>query len=211
MFQGWDFSVEDKSRSEQSKKFRQRIRDKELLEEDQSQTQEQLAESLGVTQQAVSVRLRAMEMIQKQGNWVPYDDAYWNRETLKGDFSLANSWFKHNREKVFCGLWLETRSGIFYNKKKKYYAKPGQSLPSTSTSTPRSNIHNSKIMLCIWWDQKGPVYWAAEMTIPLRAIGIGYNWFVWAVHCEKNGRNTSINMIKLFFFMTMLGLMSLKS
>jgi len=43
-----------------------------LLEEDQSQTQEELAESLGITQQTISVRLRAMGMIQKQGNWVPY-------------------------------------------------------------------------------------------------------------------------------------------
>ena len=71
-FQGQKFSVEDKPRSEQPKKFE----DKELealLEEDQSQTQEELAESLGVTQQAVSVRLRAMGMIQKQGNWVPYE------------------------------------------------------------------------------------------------------------------------------------------
>jgi len=32
-------------------------------------------------------------------------------------------------------------------KKKKYYAKPDQSLPSTSTSTPWPNIHGSKIML----------------------------------------------------------------
>jgi len=40
-----------------------------LFEEDQSQTQEELAESLGITQQ-VSVRLRAMGMIQKQRNWV---------------------------------------------------------------------------------------------------------------------------------------------
>jgi len=36
-----------------------------LFEEDQNQTQEKLAESLGITQQAVSVRLRAMGMIQK--------------------------------------------------------------------------------------------------------------------------------------------------
>jgi len=50
---------------------------------------------------------------------------------------------------------------IFYDnsKKKKYYAKPGQSLPSTSTSTSRPNIHGSKIMLCIWWDQEGLVYY----------------------------------------------------
>jgi len=66
-FKNGDFSVEDEPRSGQPKKFE----DKELealLEEDQSQTPEELAESLGVTQQAVSVRLRAMGMIQKQGN-----------------------------------------------------------------------------------------------------------------------------------------------
>jgi len=65
-FKDGDFSVE-KPRSGQLKKFE----DKELealLEEDQSQTQEELAESLGVIQQTVSVRLRAMGMIQKQGN-----------------------------------------------------------------------------------------------------------------------------------------------
>jgi len=53
MFQG-DFSIEDKPRSGQPKKFE----DKELealLEEDQSQTQEELAESLEVIQQAVSI------------------------------------------------------------------------------------------------------------------------------------------------------------
>jgi len=70
-FKDGDFSVEDKPCSGQPKKFE----DKELevlLEEDQNQTQEELAESLGVTQQAVS-RLRAMGMIQKQENWVPYE------------------------------------------------------------------------------------------------------------------------------------------
>ncbi|EGI58564.1 Mariner Mos1 transposase, partial [Acromyrmex echinatior] len=59
-FKNGDFSVEEKPRSGQPKKFE----DKELealLEEDQSQTQEELA--LGVTQQAVSARLRAMGII----------------------------------------------------------------------------------------------------------------------------------------------------
>jgi len=65
-FKDGDFSIEDKPRSGQPKKFE----DKELkaLEEDQSQTQEEFAESLRVTQQAISVRLKAMGMIQKQGN-----------------------------------------------------------------------------------------------------------------------------------------------
>jgi len=62
--------MEDKPRSGQPKKFEDK--EEALLEEDQSQTQEELAESLG-TQQVVSVRLRAMGMIQKQGNWMPYE------------------------------------------------------------------------------------------------------------------------------------------
>ena len=44
-----------------------------LLEQDSYQNQEELARSLGVTQQAISKRLKAMEMIQKQGNLVPYE------------------------------------------------------------------------------------------------------------------------------------------
>ena len=82
-FKDGNFNVEDKPRFGQPKKFDKEL--KALLEEDQSQTQqEELAESLGVTQQIVFVRLRAMGMIQKQGNWVPY-------ETERRDFSLANS------------------------------------------------------------------------------------------------------------------------
>ena len=42
-----------------------------LLEQDSCQNQEELTRSLGVTQQAISKRLKTMGMIQKQGNWVP--------------------------------------------------------------------------------------------------------------------------------------------
>ena len=37
------------------------------------QTQEELASSLGVTRQAISKRLHALGLIQRQGTWVPYD------------------------------------------------------------------------------------------------------------------------------------------
>jgi len=65
-FKDEDFSVEDKP-LDRPKKFEDKKLET-LFEEDQSQTQEELTESLEVTQQAVSVQLRAMGMIQKQRN-----------------------------------------------------------------------------------------------------------------------------------------------
>ena len=44
-----------------------------LLEQDSCQNQEELAQLLGMIQQAISKRLKAMGMIQKQGSWVPYE------------------------------------------------------------------------------------------------------------------------------------------
>jgi len=51
------------------------------------------------------------------------------------------------------------RSGYSTTIPRRKNTKPGQSLPSTSTLIPRPNIHGSKIMLCIWWDQKDLVYY----------------------------------------------------
>ena len=55
-----------------SQKIR-RKRLKTLLDEDPTQMQEEFADTLGVTQQAVSMRLKSMVMVQKQGNWLPYE------------------------------------------------------------------------------------------------------------------------------------------
>jgi len=44
-----------------------------LLDEDDTQSQKMLAEQLGVSQAAISMRLHAMGKVQKIGKWVPHE------------------------------------------------------------------------------------------------------------------------------------------
>jgi len=65
-----DFDVEDRHSGGREKVFEDAELEA-LLEQDLCQNQEELAR-LGVTQQAISKRLKVHGLIQKQGNWVPY-------------------------------------------------------------------------------------------------------------------------------------------
>ncbi|GFX12270.1 mariner Mos1 transposase [Trichonephila clavipes] len=67
-----DFEVEDQHGGGRDKVFEDAELEA-LLDQDSCQTQQELSGSLGVTQQAISKRLKVMGMIQKQGNWVPYE------------------------------------------------------------------------------------------------------------------------------------------
>ena len=49
-------------------------------------------------------------------------------------------------------------------KRRKSWEVPGHA----STSTTKPNIHGSKVMLCIWWDQLGLVYY--ELLKPTETI-----------------------------------------
>ena len=71
-FKSGNFKLEDKKRLGQPKKFEDEELES-LLDEDPCQTLQDLAESLEVNFSTVSKRLRVMGMIQKQGNWVPYE------------------------------------------------------------------------------------------------------------------------------------------
>jgi len=70
-FKNGEFDVEDKERSGRPKIYEDAELEA-LLDEDSYQMQKELALTLGVTQ-TISYRLKSLGMIQKQGNWVPYE------------------------------------------------------------------------------------------------------------------------------------------
>ena len=70
--------------------------------------------------------------------------------------SCVNSWF--NRRKGFLNrIMTSDKKWIHYNKSKcrRSWGNPCHA----STSAAKPNIHGLKLLLCIWWDQLGVVYY----------------------------------------------------
>ncbi|GFT08649.1 mariner Mos1 transposase [Trichonephila clavipes] len=105
-----------------------------LLDQDSCQTQQELSGSLGVTQQAISKRLKLLARQKRKG---------FLQRIATGD----EKWVRYDNPK-----------------RRKSWGYPGHA----STSTAKPNIHSSKVMLSIWWDQLGVVYY--ELLKPTETI-----------------------------------------
>ena len=68
-----------------------------LLDQDSCQTQEEFAETLGVTQQAIKT-LKAIGMVQKQENWVLYE---LNPRNIKHCFFMCEQLHQRQNGKGF--------------------------------------------------------------------------------------------------------------
>ena len=73
---------------------------------------------------------------------------------------------RHKKKSFLHRIVTTDEKWIHYDnpKRKKSYVKPDQA----DKSTAKPNIHGAKVMLCIWWDQKGLLYY--ELVKPGETI-----------------------------------------
>lgn len=153
-FKSGDFDLSNKDRGKPPEKFS----DEELqhlLDQDDAQTEEQLALALNVDQSTISRRLHNMGKIQKATRWVPHDLNDRQKEKRKTTCEILLK--RHNRQHLVHRIITGDEKWIhFINPDpKKHWVSPGQRVQGT----PVRNIHGKKTLLCIWWDHKGVLYY----------------------------------------------------
>ena len=103
-------------------------------------------------------------MVQKEGNWVPYKLKERDMERRLVICEMLRQW--QQRKGFLHRIVTGDEKWIYYDNPKhlKAWVMPGEPGPST----PKRNIHASKIMLCTSWDQRSIIYY--ELLKPSETI-----------------------------------------
>jgi len=115
-FRSGDFNTEDKERSGRPKT----IEDADLqalLDEDNTQAQDQLAKALNMIRQGISKRLHAMGKIQKEGKWVPHELTERQMENRRTTFEIL--FLRHERKSFLHRIVTADEKWIYFENPKR--------------------------------------------------------------------------------------------
>ena len=103
----------------------------------------------------MSIRLKAMRKIQKVEKRVPHELNERQQENRKTTCEMLLARYK--RKSFLHRIVTGDEKWIYFEnpKRKRSWVATGE--PPTSTTRP--NRYGRKTMLCVWWDQKGVIYY----------------------------------------------------
>lgn len=127
---------------------------REIIECDRHITTRQLAERLNVSHACIEKRLNQMKYVKNLDIWIPYELKEINAIQR---FSICDSLLKRNKNDPFLKrLITGDEKWISYQNvtRKRSWCKKGES----AEMTPKVGNHQKKVMLSVWWDFKGIIY-----------------------------------------------------
>jgi [histone H3]-lysine36 N-dimethyltransferase SETMAR len=153
-FRSGDTNLEDAPRSGKPSEFDDQALIS-LLKTDNRQTTRDLAEQLGVSAMTVDRHLEALGYMSKLGAWVPHDlkeTDKWQRMSI-----CQNLLTRYHRKSFLPRIITGDEKWVFHVnfRRKRQWVGPGER-PSPD---PRPDLHRKKLMLCVWWDMEGIIYW----------------------------------------------------
>ncbi len=166
-FSSGDYSVEDKSRSGRPPEFDDDTL-RELVKTNPRLTTRELSTTMGCSHTAIENHLAKMGIVSKLGCWVPHVLTQKDRDKRSETCTLLLS-----RRRNF--KWLDSiltgdEKWVLYvnhTRKRQWVAASEKPQPQ-----PKGDLHPKKVMLSVWWDTKGVVYW--ELLPPNATITAAY-------------------------------------
>ena len=143
-FESGDFDLSNKDCGKLPKKI-WRCRIACIAERRFNSNPQKLAKVLGVDQGSISRHLHAIEKIQKEGKWVPYE---FSKKTVKSEKPLVKFCLNISKESHFFALHCYWRCKVDPFRQSQAQKIMGRARTTINITT-----------LCIWWDQKGAVYY----------------------------------------------------
>lgn len=126
-----------------------------MLETNPHLTSPEIVEEFGIHHTTDGDHIKSLGFVLKQSVWVPHE---LTEKNLSDRVRMCLSHLiRHNVEPFLDKLVTRDEKWILYEniKRKKSYCKPGTS----SATVPKPSIQQRKVLFCLWWDRKGPVYY----------------------------------------------------
>lgn len=153
-FRNNDFSIKDKDRPGRPVEIDLDALKRHIADDPKMSTR-CLSSMLGCTHTAILYHLKQLGFVLKIGSWVPHDLSL---DQLKKRVEVCEKLLNFRRN----FNWLDNlitgdeKWVLYVNHTRKHqWLKPEQD----AQPTPKPDLHPKKVMLCVWWDVYGVVYW----------------------------------------------------